>query len=140
MKTYIFTFDVNHSDELKTCILQISEKWIQKNDKNKKGKEFINEIIAQCIKRFVIVNGSNTYIDIDTKEELYWGVISSYLRLFKKVDINILSLDEIEDNEELNKRVTNTGNKYDMFINCCNENKRQHYFIYQNQNPVVLYE
>lgn len=141
MKTYIFTFEVNNCDELKSCILQLSEKSLQKTGKTekcKKEKDLIRDIIVQCIKRFVIVNGSN--INIDTKEELYWGQISSYLRIFKKVDINILRLDEIEDNEELNKRVTDKGNKYDMFINCCSENKKQHYFIYENQNPILLYE
>lgn len=135
MKTYLFTFDVNGGDDIKTGVLQ-SQNTIF-NETNE--KEEISEIVMKCLKRFVYVNESN----IKVLEEEFWKSICCFLK--KKIHnknenlfINILSLHLINDQTEFNRKLTHKDNKYDIFINCCNPDPIDDYFIYDKQKVVFF--
>lgn len=138
MKTYIFTFDVNGGDDIKTGILQTQNKPRADLPENIEDIEKIKEIVKRCITRFVYVNEKNYKI----LNLSFWREIYSYLKTSdncnKKLEINILSYYFETDQKRLNEIITDVSKKYDIYINCCNIDPSDDYFIYEGQNVVYF--
>ena len=136
MKTYIFTFDVNNADEIKTGILQTQNK--PRSDLPE--TDMLKEIVKKCLIRFVNNNEKNFRV----LEENFWSLFCCYLSMqtdFEKdLEINILSLHLITDKKVLNEKITDTSKKYDIFINCCNVNPSEDYFIFEGGKVIFFNE
>jgi len=138
MKTYIFTFDVNGGDDIKTGILQRQNKPYDDLPENLTSKEYVREIVKKCVTRFVYVNEKNFRVI----EECFWKSISCILQSKnpskKQLEINILSFHEVIDKNILNEKIADATKKYDIFINCCNVDPADDYFIYEGQRPIFF--
>jgi hypothetical protein len=139
MKTYIFTFDVNGGDDIKTGILQTQNKpRCRELPEFSTDTEFTREIVRRCIVRFIHVNENNLRL----LEERFWKCICCYLKTTihteKKLEINILSLHEVKDKKVLNEKITDATQKYDIFINCCNIDPADDYFIFEGDKVIFF--
>jgi hypothetical protein len=136
MKTFVFTFDVNGGHDIKTGILQTQSN-IPDIDEHDIYNKIISDIVMRCVERFVFVNEKNFRI----LGEPFWNSICCFLKTKtqnQKLNVNILSLYEINDQKDFNRKLTDKNNKYDIFINCCNPDPLDDYFIYENQK-VIFY-